>query len=432
MKLFNKKWSGIAIGLLFIFVFSLGLFAQNKPYAGTTITITSLNAAWADAAIAMLPEFEQLTGIKVIWEPLPFDSIHEKQVTDMAAGMGTYDVISFDNPWLAEFAGSGWLEDLTSYVKKTNFPINDYPAQLMEYWNFNGKLVALPFQPDCRMIFYRKDLFDKAGFTFAPRYWDEFQLAAEKLTNVQENIYGWDFSPARTIVALVELLPWIWANDGNLFDKNLKPVINSPQAVEALNYYVSLKKFAPSGIETRLWDELLNNTLQGLTAMSVQPSVFAGKMDDPKLSKVVGKIGYFPVPYPKGGKMSAAIGGWSLAIPVSSKNKEAAWELIQFLASTEIEKKMALTPGSASTPVRISTLSDPEIHQQEYIATFLESLRVASYSNNAKIVEWAEIQDYFTLAIQKAVMGQSTPQQAFDELNDKVYEIMDKAGYYKE
>jgi len=432
MKLFNKKWSGIAIGLLFIFVFSLGLFAQNKPYAGTTITITSLNAAWADAAIAMLPEFEQLTGIKVIWEPLPFDSIHEKQVTDMAAGMGTYDVISFDNPWLAEFAGSGWLEDLTSYVKKTNFPINDYPAQLMEYWNFNGKLVALPFQPDCRMIFYRKDLFDKAGFTFAPRYWDEFQLAAEKLTNVQENIYGWDFSPARTIVALVELLPWIWANDGNLFDKNLKPVINSPQAVEALNYYVSLKKFAPSGIETRLWDELLNNTLQGLTAMSVQPSVFAGKMDDPKLSKVVGKIGYFPVPYPKGGKMSAAIGGWSLAIPVSSKNKEAAWELIQFLASTEIEKKMALTPGSASTPVRISTLSDPEIRQQEYIATFLESLRVASYSNNAKIVEWAEIQDYFTLAIQKAVMGQSTPQQAFDELNDKVYEIMDKAGYYKE
>ncbi|MCX6089683.1 MAG: extracellular solute-binding protein [Candidatus Atribacteria bacterium] len=184
-------------------------------------------------------------------------------------------------------------------------------------------------------------------------------------------------------------------------------------------------------MENRLWDELLNDTLQGLTAMSVQPSVFAGKMDDPKLSKVMGKIGYFPMPYPKSGKMAAAIGGWSLAIPVSSKNKDAGWELIQFLASPEVEKKMALTPGAASTPVRITTLTDPDITKQEYISTFLESLRVASYANRSKIPEWAEIQDYFTLAIQKAVMGQGTAQQTFDELNAKVLDIMDKAGYYK-
>lgn len=431
MNLLRKYVFFVVICTVLTLVLSLGVFAQDKPYAGTTVTITSLNAAWADAAIAMLPEFEQLTGIKVVWEPLPFDSIHEKQVTDMAAGMGTYDIISFDNPWLAEFAGSDWLEDLSPYVEKTNFPIEDYPAQLMEYWNFNGKLVALPFQPDCRMVFYRKDIFENAGFTFTPRYWDEFEIAAEKLTNAQENIYGWDFSPARTIVALVELLPWIWSNDGGLFDKDHKPIINSPKAVESLDYYVSLKKFAPPGVESRLWDELFNNALQGISAMSVQPSVFAGQMDDPKLSKVVGKMGYFPMPYPKGGKMSAAIGGWSLAIPVSSKNKDAAWELIRFLTSTEIEKKMALTPGSASTPVRISTLSDPEIRKQEYISTFLESLRVANYANSSKIVEWAEIQDYFTLAIQKAVMGEATAQQAFDELNAKIYEIMEKAGYYK-
>jgi len=429
---FKSGRKGMVLIILLVSLVSCAMVnAQEKPYKGTTITITSLNAAWADAAISMLPEFEKHTGIKVVWEPLPFDSIHEKQVTDMAAGMGTYDVVSFDNPWLAEFASSGWLEELDPYVKKTNFPIDDYPAQLMEYWRYKGKLVALPFQPDCRMIFYRKDLFKKAGFVFTPRYWDEFKMAVEKLTKPAEGIFGWDFSPARTIVALVELLPWIWANGGDLFDKNLRPIINSPKAVEALGYYVSLKKYAPPGIENRLWDELLNNTLQGLTAMSVQPSVFAGKMDDPKLSKVVGKIGYFPVPYPRGGKMAAAIGGWSLAIPWSSKHKEAGWELIQFLASTEIEKKMALTPGSASTPVRISTLTDPEIQKMEYIPTFLESLRVAYYSNRWKIVEWAEIQDYFTLAIQKAIMGQLTPQEAFDELNAKVYEIMKKGGYYK-
>ena len=91
---------------------------------------------------------------------------------------------------------------------------------------------------------------------------------------------------------------------------------------------------------------------------------------------------------------------------------------------------MALTPGSASTPVKISTLSDPEILKMEYISTFLESLRVASYCNRWKIVELAEIQDYFTLAVQKAVMGDLTPQHAFDELAAKAYEIMKQAGYY--
>jgi len=426
-----KMLKSIIVLMIFALLVScLAVGAQEKPYKGVTVTITSLNAAWADAAISMLPKFEQRTGIKVIWEPLPFDSIHEKQVTDMAAGMGTYDVVSFDNPWLAEFAGSGWLENLDALVEKTDFPINDYPAQLMDYWRFEGNLVALPFQPDCRMIFYRKDLFEQAGFVFTPRYWDEFVVAAEKLNKPDAGVYAWDFSPARTVVALVELLPWIWGNGGDLFDQDMNPTINEPKSVEALDYYVSLKKYAPPGIENRLWDELLNNSLQGLTAMAVQPSVFAGKMDDPELSRVVGKIGYFPVPYPRGGKMSAAIGGWSLAIPWSSTNKEAGWELIQFLASPEIEKEMALTPGSASTPVRISTLSDPEILKMEYISTFLESLRVASYSNRWKIVEWAEIQDYFTLAVQKAVMGDLTPQHAFDELAAKVYEIMKQAGYY--
>jgi len=431
MKLLKRLRKGTVLIIMVLLVSCTVAGAQEKPYKGTTVTITSLNAAWADAAISMLPEFEKLTGIKVVWEPLPFDSIHEKQVVDMAAGMGTYDVLSFDNPWLAEFAGSGWLENLDSFVEKTNFPIDDYPAQLMEYWRFEGNLVALPFQPDARMIFYRKDLFEKAGFVFTPRYWDEFVVAAEKLNNPARDVYGWDFSPARTVVALVEILPWIWANGGDLFDKNMKPIINEPEAVQALDYYVTLKKYAPPGIESRLWDELLNNTLQGLTAMSVQPSVFAGKMDDPKLSRVVGKIGYFPVPYPKGGKMSAAIGGWCLAIPWSSKNKEAGWQLVQFLAATEIEKQMALTPGSASTPVRISTLSDPQIQKMEYIPIFLESLRVASYSNRWKIVEWAEIQDYFTLTIQRTVMEELTPQQAFDEFAAKVYEIMKQAGYYQ-
>ncbi|MCX6089223.1 MAG: extracellular solute-binding protein, partial [Candidatus Atribacteria bacterium] len=222
---YSKKLCVISFMVIVFITMTIGTaMAQDKPYAGTTITITSLNAAWADAAIAMLPEFEKQTGIKVVWEPLPFDSIHEKQVTDMAASMGTYDVISFDNPWLSEFAGSNWLEDLGPFVEKTKFAIDDYPAQLMEYWRYNGKLIALPFQPDCRMIFYRKDLFEQAGFTFTPRYWDEFAMAAEKLNRPADKVYGWDFSPAKTIVTLVELLPWIWANGGDLFDQNLKPV----------------------------------------------------------------------------------------------------------------------------------------------------------------------------------------------------------------
>ena len=398
-----------------------------EPYKGTTLRMVSLNATWADVGQSFLPEFEEMTGIKVQYEPMPFSTIHEKQVAAMAGGTGEFDVMCFDNPWAAEYGNAGWLEPLMPYVEKYDYKL-DWPQTMMDYYSVNGQLIAVPYEVDARMIFYRKDIFDKYGVDL-PDTIDELTEVAKQLHHPEEGLYGIAFAPARSIVSIVEWFAFLRSFGGDLFDNDLKPIINSPEAVEALEAYIGLLDYAPPGGSNMQWDELLTVMLQGKVAMSIQPSPFGRTMSDPSQSKVVGEVEFLI--HPKAEFRIPSIGGWAIGIPQDSKNKDAAWLLISYITSPEIEKKRALHPGG-SVPGRLSTLSDPEVVAEEpSMKVTGESLKTARFANSWRIPEWAEVEDVLTLAISNAATGAQTPQEALDQAQEKLYEIMKQAGYYK-
>jgi ABC-type glycerol-3-phosphate transport system substrate-binding protein len=450
----NKRGKCLIFFMVFLLLFSFSLFAAGekeaeaaegegtavkieegswewlkeagKQYEGTMLRMVSLNATWAEVAKTFLPEFEEMTGIKVLYEPMPFQTIHEKQVAAMAGGTGEFDVLCFDNPWASEYANAGWLEPLDPYVEKYGYDL-DWPDTLLDYYSLDGNLIAIPYEVDARMIFYRKDLFEKYDVPL-PDTIDDLEDAARVLNQPENGHYGIAFAPARSIVSVLEYFAFLRAYGGSVFDSEMKPTINSDAAVTALEKYVGLIEYAPPGGQNMQWDELLTVMLQGKVAMSIQPSPFGRTMNDPTQSKVVDKVGFLI--HPKAEKRVPSIGGWAIGIPKDSKNKEAAWLLTSYLTSPEIEKKRALHPGG-SVPGRLSTLSDPEVVAEEpSMEVTGESLEVAQFGNKWQIPEWAQVQDALTLAIANAATGEKSAKAALDEAQETIYDIMEEAGYY--
>jgi multiple sugar transport system substrate-binding protein len=81
--------------------------------------------------------------------------------------------------------------------------------------------------------------------------------------------------------------------------------------------------------------------------------------NDPRQSKVVGKVGIMPLPAFPGQKSASALGGWQLAISRFSRHPQLAWEFIDHMTSSEIQKRIALYTGRA--PARRALYRDTEI-----------------------------------------------------------------------
>ena len=107
----------VILGTLIIMSLTFSSLIAAQP----TIRVLFLTAPDALNLRDMIPQFEQSYGIKVIWEDTAYADIHTKEISDFIAHSRRYDVIMMDNPWLPEFAGGGYIENLEPYLKKSGF-----------------------------------------------------------------------------------------------------------------------------------------------------------------------------------------------------------------------------------------------------------------------------------------------------------------------
>ena len=82
------------------------------------------------------------------------------------------------------YAAEGVLENLDSYIQKSGYDLNDYWPGLLESAKYNGSVYGLPRDIESNVLYYNKDMFDKAGVKYPDENWtwDDLLAAAEKLT----------------------------------------------------------------------------------------------------------------------------------------------------------------------------------------------------------------------------------------------------------
>ena len=384
--------------------------------------------------------------IKLNWVVLEENVLRQRLTTDIATQGGQFDVLTIGMYEAALWGAKGWLEPMKDLP--ASYALDDVFPSVREGLSVKGSLYALPFYAESSITYYRTDLFKDAGLTMPERpTWEQIAGFAEKLTNKDKEQYGiclrgkagWGENMALiTTVANAYGARW--------FDEQWKPEFSGPEWKNALNFYVdTMKKSGPPGASSNGFNENLALFNSGKCAIWVDASVAGSFVTDKTQSKVADHVGFTFAPHQVTDKGSAWLYSWALAIPTSSKAKDAAKEFSAWATSKEYGELVAKTDGIANVPpgTRASTYSDAYMSAAPFAKVTLESLKAADPSKptlkpvpyiGIQLVTIPEFQGVGTQVgklFSAALIGQTTVDQALTAAQQTTEREMKRAGYPK-
>ena len=417
----------------FLLLISLLLFASCT---GNTqrkqLTLAVVSGVEGEALKQAAADYEKQTGMHIDIAEFPYTNLFEKELIDLKARTGAYDLIMLDDPWFPRFAHEQVLTDLTPLLQKRgkSSPDGDFIATSLALCREpykTGSLYALPYVGNSQLFFYRKDLFEKYLIN-PPATWDDV-LAAAKTIQEKESaganggqIYGYVMRAEQGNAAVADFMPIFWAFGGEMFDAAGKPTVNSPEGIAALQFMIELGKYSPPGYVSFNASDVGAHLLQGTAAMSINWPVWISPFSDPSKSKVIGKIEFATLP--SGQKQGQAeIGNWLIAIPRDSRN---AADAMDFLLWATAAQQMKQSAQRGNPPTRKSLFNDAELLAKNpaYPAQLrsLESSRL-----RPRTPYWNEIENAFGIFLSKANSGELSPADAMNQANAEIEKILQRA-----
>ena len=308
-----------------------------------------------DEPVAVLLEgfHESHPGVKVkTVTTTSGDDYFTKLVTMTAAGTPP-DLFEMP-PWkLAVFVEENLLADLGPLVEAWGFDLDNIPEPLVDAYSWGGVLLGMPVMgSNVYLIGYNKDVFDEAGVEYPPRNWtwDECLETAKKVTIDEDGdgdpeIWGLTFN----VINPSRLLPylWSWGADFYNYPELTKCTLNSPEAVGALEFALSWIREHKVSPPPEMGASELGITFDaGLVAMA---DVGSGAWVDPKdPSQFRWGFNWGLTDFPKDVATRTLIHSNGLSIARTSKHRDTAWELLQFLMSEESQILYSKRVGKVS------------------------------------------------------------------------------------
>ncbi len=396
-----------------------------QPYAGQTIRYMAVAEPISEfLRKEIIPAFTQQTGIKVEMDTTDYVKLHDKQVLELVAGR--YDVYQIDQFWVSNYIKNGWLAPLDSMIQRDNIPVSNYYPNLMKIGAADGKQYVLPLSAIPVIYYYNKPLLDAAGLQPGDT-WQDVLTVAKQLTRPAGGgtpaTWGIAIRGERGNPITWTFLPILWSFGGQILDENMHPVYNSPQAVAAVQFFKELNQYSPPGWHSA--QEVAGLMQQGQAAQLTLMSVYAGSMDDPAQSKVVDQVGFAEMPKGPGGERASILGLWTIGIAERSSRKDASAAFLNYLAQPDVAKKMAFS-GTVSPTM-------PQIYQAPDAPRYYATIgKVLNYVHVPPLIP--ESEEWFLsigTALQEALSGEKTPQQAMDDSVRQIDALLRQAGYYK-
>ena len=438
------KTSPLTVGCAIALSTSL---AATTAVAQTTVTIATVNNGDMIRMQALSEHFTAAnSGIELEWVTLEENVLRQRVTTDIATKGGQYDVMTIGTYEVPIWGKQGWLMSLNDLPE--TYDIDDILPPVRGGLTVDGELYAAPFYGESSMTMYRTDLFEAAGLAIpeAPS-WEFIAEAARKLTDKDNEIYGiclrgkpgWGENTA-FLTTMANSFGARW------FDENWQPQFDSEAWANALNYYLELMEDAgPPGAASNGFNENLALFQTGKCAMWIDATVAASFVTNPKDSQVADKVGFALAPDNGLGKRANWLWAWSLAVPASTNNEEAAKKFVAWATSKEYLELVASEEGWANVPpgTRTSLYENPEYAKVPFARMTLESINSADPTNptvdpvpyvGVQFVAIPEFQGIGTMVGQQfaaALAGQMSAEQALSNAQQLTTREMMKAGYIK-
>src|SRR6201746_935410 len=382
-----------------------------KKYAGTTLEANLVKGPRGELLQKYAAEFTELTGIKVESEVIPEQQQRQKVVIELTSGKPSFDVVHVSyHVQKRQFEKAGWLADLSGFMKDPNLTASDLTVDDFSAGgrtcapNDKGEMHSLPWSVDYFILYWNKEIFAKKGVEL-PKTFDEMVVAAEKLTDPANGIYGFTGRGLRN--ANMALWTNFYLNYGGEFlDDKGNILSDGPAAVQATKMYQRLMKSAPPGVAGFNWMESMASLTQGRAAMWIDADGWAPPIEDPPASRVGGKIGYALVPAGPKGQYSSTYGD-GIGITRTSTKKEAAYLYCQWAVSKTMGARLLQSGGGV--PFRDSILTDETVRKgvkmpPEWLDAVIGSAKISKLGLPV-IVPVAEFRDLVGAAVTATLSG---------------------------
>ena len=355
----------VVIGTSLAVAAALGLSAcggggEEGGSGSKTVRVTLANHVWTDNIKKDLPEFEKATGLKVELTQLGEDQLSDQYNVKLNAGSTDIDVMMYRPLQEGKlFAKNKYLANLTDKVKANkDWDWSDFQTGPVEATSFDGQVVGVPLITEQEVLYYRKDLLEKAGITNPPKTLDELKAAAAKIQAANPGIAGFVARTGKT-PAVTQFSSFLYSFGGDFVDGTGKASINSDAAKAAYAFYGSLiREHGPKNVSTDMsWPEAMAIFTQGKAAFYTEADSLYKNATDPAKSKVSDTVGFAPFPAGPAGSKPYNIPSWALGVNDASSNKDNAWKFIEWATSKAqtLKNQQAGVPGA-----RTSVWSSPE------------------------------------------------------------------------
>jgi ABC-type glycerol-3-phosphate transport system substrate-binding protein len=424
----------------------LGPYQQAKvnwrQAEGADIAVAVIPASYFDNLIALAPQFEALSGVKVRFEKVPPGQIRQKAMLDLSSKTATYATSATDPMYYPLYASNRWVDPIDTYLNDATltdaawFNHGDIFKAWRDAASVDGKPYAIPYDGEVTVQVYRRDLYDAKGLKAATTF-DEYVRNAAALNDPANRMYGMALRGFAGAGQNMYIYPSIFRAFGGSWMQGGRVVVNSAEAVRALDWYVDAQaKYAPPAVRNWNWPDIADAFSQGTVACYIDAHSSAAVITNPEKSKVVGKVAYARWPKGPTGKRVTSIWNWGFPInaALTEKQKKATWLFIEWAASAETQARTSWKfagPAKRSGVNRVSAWKSPEFAAamkdagDNFIPAALESLdQDTDVDWRPRVPQWPAIGETMATAIQSALVGQKKPKEALDEAQVRITQIL--------
>ena len=409
-------------------------FTRTKP-AGPNTLILSKGPDTTGTLQKVIDKFnKEGHNFTVEWREMPADTgqYFDKMRTEFQVGGGTVDVIGADVIWPAQLAANGWIEDLSDQF--TEEMQSDFLDASIQASIYKGKIYGVPWYADAGLLYYRKDLLDKAGLK-PPGTWSELREQAKKVMDQEGIPYGFTFQGAEYEGGVCNECEYVWNAGGEILapDDPAKVEIGQQASVkghEEVREHVT-SGAAPLAVATY-------KELESLTPFIAGDAVFNRNWPFGYAIATGGKaagsslkpewVGVAQLPVSEGSDSHAAcLGGWDFCINSASAKKEQAWEFIQWMIKPEIMATFAVDAGYL--PPRKSMFQDKKLTTKDQpVMGLAKSSYEVTRPRPSVNPFYSDMSLDMAQSYNDIVKGDATPQQGVNTMQSQLQRIANAAN----
>ncbi len=337
------------------------------------------------------------------------------KILTAVVGNAPPDILAFDPQFTGQFAELGAIVPLENWLAKS--PVkSEVSPNLFEQLTLDNHIWAIPYYTSNLAIFYRSDLFKKAGISQLPKTWKEFREVAKKLT-IDKNgdktpeQYGMLLPLGKGEWTVFSWFPFLLSAGGEIVT-NDSPDLMNEGTITALKLWENLIKDGSATLSPpeRGYEE--DAFLSGRAAMQI-----TGSWTYITKSKVDYKV--FPIPTNVTPATVTSTGGFFI-MKTQPEREKAAFKFLEFVLSEEFQTEWAI--GTGFLPINMKSAASPEykkyLSDKPWLQVFVDQMNVAG--SRPILAGYNRLSDSLGRAIEATLLGKASAETALKEAQERL------------